>query len=222
MKEIIVDGTVYTEHSEDSDLELLLLQHLGLDRVNDIQITLSDSDLLCLKSWLLRKTEDEVQPGNYSCIRFGIPGVDGGPMETVFARGKKKNGEALLWHDPLPWPVDWDEERSSVRGPSILEILKTENGIALQYDHIFAEFNEAQARHLLNLLNEIERKPFAELHQVPFQNGELSIGNYDQHFSFEFETQTPFASLSTSFSKEVIQSIASALDSAIDRAFAES
>ncbi len=62
LKRLVINERVYTKSSDDSELELLLLQHLGLDRVNDIKVELAENELLTLKSWLIKRTERDISP----------------------------------------------------------------------------------------------------------------------------------------------------------------
>jgi hypothetical protein len=201
MNEIVVDGRAYTKASEDYLLEKLLLQHLGLDRVEQKKIVLSDMQLLTLKSWLVAITESTMPPGTYTCAEHGARNFAGGPMEVVFARGKKKNGEVVLWHEPLPWPGDWEKERVTVMAPPTVKLAKIDNDIVLTYSHITARFNKLQIEKLIDALN---TRTLDEQLVVEFNGGKIEIEKFDENGSFRFETESPMSSLTTSFQHQEI------------------
>lgn len=202
LKSIVVNNKVYTKNSDDSDLEFLLLQHLGLDRVNDIKIQLAETELFTLKSWLIKRTESNTSPGTYKSVSHGIQGLNGGPMEIVFARGKALNGEVILWHEPCPWPKDWPKQQSIVSAPSALELIKIEDQLALRYDDIVGIFTAPEAFKFINILKLMKETDYDKPHKVQFSNGNLYIHIYATHVNFEFSILQPkSSSLSTSLDK---------------------
>lgn len=206
LKRLVIDEQIYTKNSDVSDLERLLLQHLGLDRVNDKKIELAESELLTLKSWLIEHTEESMAKGSYTWVEHGIPGLNGGPMEVVFARGQTKAGTVVLWHNPLPWPEDWDRPQHIIRKPSALEIAFTADSMILRWDHIEAVLGKPATKSFLEVLKCLTPTSYKKPHEIPFQGGVLYLRISSDFVNFEFDVSSPrYASLCSSLSIEQIQ-----------------
>lgn len=212
MNEIDVDGEVYTKDCKDEVLEQLLLQHLGLDFLYELKITLTDMQLLTLKSWLVEKTEREMSPGENKRIQHSVQEVtDGGPVETLFARGKKANGEVVLWHESLPWPDEWGE-RISVLQPDRLELEKDGSGIILTYSGFSLRFTKSQTEKLHDAI----KSSFASSNSgatatAKCNKGMLEIQNLGgKQFVLHFNQESH--SFSTTFEKQSLEWIVDAIE----------
>ena len=63
-------------------------------------IVLTETELLALKSWLVKRAEDF---DNNHYIEVGIS--NGQEFsELLILLGKNEAGEIVFWHPPLPWP----------------------------------------------------------------------------------------------------------------------
>jgi hypothetical protein len=216
MSKVIVNGSSYSKESESSELERLLTQHLGIDRINPEKIVLTDREFLMVKAWLIEQTEREMMPGSFSSIAHGIPGIDGGPMEVVFARGKTSSGEVILWHEPLPWPEDWGKEKVSLRAPSMLELVLVEGLLAIRYSGVIGVLTEAEAHKFVNYLKTMRQTEYDNPHVVLFENGQLLMRIFESHVNFEFEMISPRReSLSSSLDKNSLSNALPELERAI-------
>lgn len=214
---IIVDGKVYTKDSDSSDLEQLLISHLGLDRINERAVGLTDAQLLLVKSWLLAQIENDMSAGEFSCVEHGIPGLNGGPMEVVFARGRTLNGQSFLWHEPLPWPEDWSKERISFVSPVLFEIYNSDSTVSVRYSRMTAEFDALQTKALIEVLKSVESSEVGEPIAASFVNGALEVRNYEDHVCFDFERTDFLNQVSTSLHKQQIGPIISGLELALQK-----
>jgi hypothetical protein len=73
-------------------------------------------------------------------------------MEVDFARGLKPNGEAFIWHEPLPCPDDWSKKRLNVCPPLFLEVLKVDEQGVARYEHMTAHCDQTQTEQLISIL----------------------------------------------------------------------
>ena len=221
LKRIVVNERVYTKNSNDSELEALLLQHLNIDRVSGSKIQLAETELLTLKAWLIKRTEADVSLGSYSSVAHGIPGLNGGPMEIVFARGKSLTGEVILWHEPCPWPRDWPKPQSVVRAPSALELVKTDGQLALRYDDTEGVLTAPEAFKFIEILKSMQETEYDEPHVVMFSNGSLAIRIFETHVNFEFEIRQPRRSnLSTPINKAALEAGLQGFEEVVSKFFA--
>ena len=104
LSEIRVDGRSYT--ASDDPLQLLAILRRHLDPSLDDCISLSDLQLLTLKSWLLEHAE-KMSPGKALWLEET---VNGETYQVVAAIGKTEDGSTIVWHTPLPWPFGFKNE----------------------------------------------------------------------------------------------------------------
>ena len=102
--QITVDGTTYS--AEDPPLKLLGILRRHLDQTLHNSIFLKPQELLALKSWLLGHAE-KMAPGKALWLQET---TDGETVKVVAAIGKTDDGSTVVWHEPLPWPFDCDNE----------------------------------------------------------------------------------------------------------------
>jgi hypothetical protein len=109
LTKIVVGADEYAASDEPLKLLMVLKGHLegSLDRS---ECELTDNELLTLKSWLLLQAEN-MQPGKAVWIEESS---DGQMYKLVAALGRTPAGEAIVWHPPLPWPFDFDNESHRV------------------------------------------------------------------------------------------------------------
>ncbi len=97
-------------------------------------------------------------------------------------------------------------EKSVVRAPSTLELIKIDGQLALRYDDIIGILIASEAFKFIEVLKSTEETDFDEPHMVQFSNGSLAIRIYEAHINFEFEIRQPrFSNLSTSIDRGPIQ-----------------
>jgi hypothetical protein len=104
LSEITVDGNKYT--AADDPLKLLAILRRHLDQTLGDSLTLSDAQLLSLKSWLLEHAES-MSPGKALWLEESINGIS---YKVVAAIGKTEDGSIIVWHEPLPWPFGFKNE----------------------------------------------------------------------------------------------------------------
>ncbi|HEY9757132.1 MAG TPA: hypothetical protein V6C97_18340 [Oculatellaceae cyanobacterium] len=110
LSEIVVDQVTYT--AKDEPLKLLMVLRRCLDETLESpqRVTLSDAELLALKSWLLMHAES-MRSGKAVWVEESI---DGKIYKLVAAIGKTPAGEPIVWHPPLPWPFDFTNESKKI------------------------------------------------------------------------------------------------------------
>lgn len=97
LPEITVHGNKYTAQDDPVALLDVLRRHLGISTTSG-EISLSDSELLTLKAWLLMHAE-AMEPGKAVWLEQDGPGP-----RVLAALGKTEDGRPVVWHPPLPWP----------------------------------------------------------------------------------------------------------------------
>ena len=110
LAQIVVDDTTYTAQDEPLKLLMILRRHLDQSLVEPQSIHLSDEELLTLKSWLLLHAES-MRAGKAVWVEES---ADGQLYRLVAAIGKTPDGSAIVWHPPLPWPFNFDNESHKI------------------------------------------------------------------------------------------------------------
>lgn len=159
MNEIMVEGQVYTRDSKIQELELLLLQHLGLDDSKKLELT--DMQFLTLKSWILAITEADFNPGTFSFVQKPLNDSadydelpDGCPLKVVYARGKSASGESSIWHEPLPWPDGWEPNRISEYQAATVSFEKNGTTIVMTYHGKDVRFGKTSIQKFIDALKQ--------------------------------------------------------------------
>ena len=104
LAEIFVDGSTYS--ATDPPLKLLGVLRRHLDQTLHNSVSLKPNELLSLKSWLLAHAE-QMSPGKALWLQETS---DGESLRVVAAIGKADDGSTIVWHEPLPWPFNFDSE----------------------------------------------------------------------------------------------------------------
>ena len=110
LAEIVIDQVTYTAKDEPLKLLMVLRRHLDDSLIPPQRITLTDGELLTLKSWLLMHAES-MRAGKAVWVEESI---DGRVYKLVAAIGKTPAGEPIVWHPPLPWPFDFTNESEKI------------------------------------------------------------------------------------------------------------
>jgi hypothetical protein len=106
---IIVGEKEY--QSTDEPLKLLMVLRAHFERSLERESTaLNDVELLTLKSWLLMHAES-MQPGKAVWLEES---QDGQVYKLVAALGRAPDGQSIVWHPPLPWPFDFENESRKI------------------------------------------------------------------------------------------------------------
>jgi hypothetical protein len=108
--QIVVDDITYTATDEPLKLLMVLRRHLDQHLVEPKPIQLTDEELLSLKSWLLMHAE-RMRAGKAVWVEES---VDGQIYRLVAAIGKTADGQAIVWHPPLPWPFNFQNESRKI------------------------------------------------------------------------------------------------------------
>ncbi len=106
LSEIVVDGNTYTAHDEPLKLLMVLRRHLDQNLIRPQSIQLDEEELFALKSWLLMHAE-RMRAGKAVWVEES---TDGEVYRLVAAIGKAPDGNAIVWHPPLPWPFNFDNQ----------------------------------------------------------------------------------------------------------------
>lgn len=108
LSKITVEGTVYT--ASDEPLKLLSILRRHMDQTLDDCIQLSNQELFALKGWLVKHAE-QMQPGKALWLEET---TDGSTYRVIAAIGKSEDGSIIVWHEPLPWPFDFQNRSERI------------------------------------------------------------------------------------------------------------
>lgn len=104
--QIVVNDITYTAKDEPLKLLMVLRCHLDQNLTEPPSIKLSEEELFTLKSWLLLHAEG-MRAGKAVWVEES---TDGQLYRLVAAIGKTPDGNAIVWHPPLPWPFKFENE----------------------------------------------------------------------------------------------------------------